>query len=240
MNTIQSIAPSRVSPVLPCYIIVDGSFSMTTRMDDNVSRFDHAKEVLETVIDKMAKSSMLYDMVELSVILCNGNKPTVVMQPTKLCDVNTERLLADLGKPTGCTPIGQAVLEALRLADERKAALASSGAPYIQPLITLLTDGLPTDALELMLQAEEEIKHRQQEKKLCFIACGIADDNPSMIPCLQQFCEGGAAPLHIKEADNFIEYVRLLNKTVKTMQNQVVRPDFTVRPISEFPISAAM
>lgn len=235
MTNIKTI--NRVSPVLPCTLIIDASVSMRRHMDDGRSRFQHALEALRTEVEQMRKSAMLFDTVELCVLKCCGQEPETVLPPTMLCDVDVDDLLRRVGSVRGSTPLGQSVLEALRLTDQRKAELAAAGAPYLQPLISVITDGEPTDTQDVMNKVYAEVNQRQEAKKLCLIACGIGADSPHMMSVLQQLCAKGEPPLHVQTANEFLEHVRLLNKTVKTLR--VARPQYTVTPISDFPVAAA-
>jgi len=94
----------------------------------------------------------------------------------------------------GNTPMGEAVLKALDLLDERKRQYQESGVDYYQPWLVLMTDGEPTDRSRVpeAVRATSELVGR---KKLSLFPIGIGD--AANMAKLGEFSPG-RAPLRLK------------------------------------------
>ncbi len=73
---------------------------------------------------------------------------------------------------TGDTPMGQAVVLALDLLEARKTEYRNAGVDYFQPWMVLMTDGQPTDSIDL---AAQRLKELIASKKITVFPIAIGD-----------------------------------------------------------------
>ena len=231
---IKMVAPSRVSTVLPAVIILDASGSMANVLADGRSRLDHAKDMLRLQVEQIRKASMLRDSVELTVIVCAGSGPRVLLSSAKIAELDVDKLIKSVPDASGMTPLGECMLEALRLTDLRKSELRLNQIPYQQPVISIVTDGAETSDQAVMANAFAETDKRLAERKLCLICAGIGNDE-DMYETLDRFLAStDSRPLRIQDAKGFIENVRLLHQTMLTVK--MGRPVYKVTPLSQFAV----
>lgn len=72
----------------------------------------------------------------------------------------------------GDTPMGEAVLMALDLLEARKSEYRNAGVDYFQPWMVVMTDGQPTDSIDL---ASTRIRGLVQSKKLTVFPIAIGE-----------------------------------------------------------------
>lgn len=73
---------------------------------------------------------------------------------------------------TGDTPMGQAVVLALDLLEARKTEYRNAGVDYFQPWMVLMTDGQPTDSIDV---AAQRLKELIASKKITVFPIAIGD-----------------------------------------------------------------
>lgn len=159
---------------LPVAIVIDSSGS-TERIRPLIN------ECSRKLIQSMKGSLLLADIVELLVIVYNSDVRTLMnFKPLKQIGENE----LDIDKSTGFTATGYALKTALTKLDQKKVEWKAKGEDYKQPLLFLITDGFPyagdkapkeaAEAVErTYAEAAQEIRLREAEKKLVFIAAGI-------------------------------------------------------------------
>jgi uncharacterized protein YegL len=80
----------------------------------------------------------------------------------------------------GNTPMGEAILKAFDLVEERKARYEASDLDSYEPWIFLITDGEPTDSAEVLERAAQRIREaegRERGKRIVFFAVGVDGAN---------------------------------------------------------------
>lgn len=73
----------------------------------------------------------------------------------------------------GATPMGEAVVLALELLDARKNEYRNAGVDYYQPWMVLMTDGQPTDSIDL---AAQRLKELVASKKITVFPIAIGEN----------------------------------------------------------------
>ncbi len=94
--------------------------------------------------------------------------PVQVVQPF----VTADNLIVTPLAPQGATPMGEAILRAISLLDERKSAYRANGLGYYRPWIFLITDGAPTDSV---VAATSAVHAGEAAKAFSFYAVGVED-----------------------------------------------------------------
>jgi uncharacterized protein YegL len=81
----------------------------------------------------------------------------------------------------GATPMGQAISEGIELVKDRKAVYRSSGVPYYQPWVFLITDGEPTDSWEA---AARLVRAEMAANALTFFAVAVGEANTQVLSAI--------------------------------------------------------
>lgn len=163
---------------LPVAIVIDKS---TSTQD--------IRELLNSCIIKllnnMKNEATLRNTVDLLVIHYSSDIE-VILDFERMEKADPEKLMIRESK--GFTHTGGALLNALHRLDEKKAEWKYRVEKYYQPMMFLLTDGYPDAGIgapeevvrvvkESYNVAAAEIKKREKEEKLVFIAAGIEQVN---------------------------------------------------------------
>jgi uncharacterized protein YegL len=118
--------------------------------------------------DSLFADSLARKRVEVSIVTFGGSVD--VVQTFMTADNFTAPSLV----ATGDTPMGQAVVTALKLLEDRKAEYKNAGIQYYRPWVFLLTDGGPTDAnTHFWSEAKDLINLGEKGNKFAFFTVGV-------------------------------------------------------------------
>lgn len=128
---------------VPTVLVLDTSKSMSVKVRDQDgeprSRIDQLNSGIQQFKDEISAMEGVERTVDVAVVDF-GNGVDVIDEFTPLTDWEPTELSAG-----GRTPMGDAIMTATDLVDQRKADYRETGIPYKRPLIWILTDGKPTD-----------------------------------------------------------------------------------------------
>jgi uncharacterized protein YegL len=118
---------------------------------------------LQTFAEELRADAMAAKQVEIAIVTFG---PVQTIQNFVTADdVQAPTLVA-----SGDTPMGAAIMNAVALVAERKAAYRSNGIGYYRPWLFLITDGAPTDDVSAAAAA---IREGEASKSLMFYAVGV-------------------------------------------------------------------
>ncbi|MCS6976902.1 MAG: VWA domain-containing protein [Gemmatales bacterium] len=177
-------------PRCPCVLLLDTSDSMNTIIENpgedtgqtvyrdgrtcriltgGITRMDRLNEGLQAYHKDLLSDSLASQRVDISVITFGGSVQTVVsfctaqeFQPPKLT-------------AAGDTPMGEAILTAIKAVTERKQIYRNNGVPYYRPWIFFITDGEPTDSA--WQEAAAKVREGEKNKAFAFFAVGVDEAN---------------------------------------------------------------
>lgn len=154
-------------------------------LEDISSSTGDVREIINQAMKKLLlrlkKSPNFKKSVDLLVIFFNGDVEVKVnFEPLE--NVDSEQLM--IQSVTGYTDTGKALLESLRLLDEKKKEYKTNMIEYWQPKLFLITDGYPCAWLgspdsarreieDKYAMAAGEIRQLEESRKLSFAAAGI-------------------------------------------------------------------
>jgi len=145
-------------PRCPCVLLLDTSASMRGAPLQALS------EGLLQYRDELLSDALAAKRVEVALLTFGGS--------VRLhSDFATAEHFAP--KPLeaqGDTPMGQAILRAVDLIQERKDVYRQNGILFYRPWIFLITDGAPTDAWQ---EAAAQVKQGEQGKAFSFFCVGV-------------------------------------------------------------------
>jgi uncharacterized protein YegL len=125
-------------------------------------------EGLRAYKDELVADSLALKRVEVAVVAFGGTVQT-------LCDFSVaEQFQPPTLTPSGDTPMGAALNQAIDMLHLRKSTYKSAGLAYFRPWIFMITDGAPTDEWR---SAAERIKEGEKSKAFVFYAVGVEGAN---------------------------------------------------------------
>ena len=191
-------------PRCPCVLLVDTSASMggapITALNAGIEQF--ARELNE---DKLAKKR-----VEVAIVSF-GNGVRTIQDFTGASSFTPPRFEAE-----GATPMGEGVVHAVALLEERKLRYRSSGIQFFRPWIFLLTDGAPTDyQTHFWRQALDLVHEGETTKKMLFFGVAI---NEADLRKLNELCPGSRPAMKLKGL-SFRELFSWLSSSLRTVSS---------------------
>jgi uncharacterized protein YegL len=154
---------------------------------------------LQGLRDELLQDAVARNAVELAVVTFG---PVVVDAPF----APVESFFPPMLTAGGDTPMGAAILEGLRLVEERKATYLSHGLPHYRPWIFLITDGAPTDGWKT---AAARVHEHEERDKIMFFAIGVEGADFSVLRQISV-----RDPLRLKGL-MFKEYFKWLSDSLK-------------------------
>lgn len=144
-------------PRCPCILLLDTSGSMSG------AKIAELNSGLQTFAEELRSDAMAAKRVEIAIVTFG---PVQTVQQFVTADaVQAPSLVA-----SGDTPMGAAIMNAVALVAERKAAYKANGIGYYRPWLFLITDGAPTDDVSAAAAA---IREGEASKSLMFYAVGV-------------------------------------------------------------------
>ncbi len=199
---------------LPIAIVIDKSTS-TKDIKDLLNN------CIVNLVNNMKKETTFRNTVDLLVIHYSSEYE-VIADFEILDNVNPYSLV--IKNSHGFTHTGGALLYVLQRLDEKKFEWKNLAEKYYQPLMFLLTDGYPDAGkgaptnvkkyvADSYVTAANEIKNREKEEKLVFIAAGIEQQNGECAD-MAKLSELSIHPeriIHVKEAGHLNEIEQFFN-----------------------------
>jgi len=145
----------------PCVLVLDVSSSMSG------APIRELQQGLKQYADELLSDSIARKRVEVAIITFGDSVRTE--SPFSTAD----SLLVPQLHPNGVTPMAGALLEAVRMVEERKAEYRSHGVQFYRPWIILITDGAPTDGDSLWATAVAELKRVTDQKGCTLFVVGV-------------------------------------------------------------------
>lgn len=234
----RSLLMNECTNYVPLGVGLDNSSSMRHCLTNGKTRYQTAVDELEKFLLKLAENATLGENVHLFLYTFGGENVNCIVEGKALCDLNIPQLTQKLrALPcTGRTPMGRCIVEIMDRLEEAKRVVSRAALHYAQPVLSLIGDGLPTDDLT---EAKKRIyaAMEQPQQKLLLLPLGIG--NPGMTFDVFDILldkDRTETPV-VSSADGLKAYFKLLNKTVRSIeQGQFITPSTQfglVRTIAE-------
>ena len=163
-------------PHMACVLLLDASYSMNGKAMDSLNK------AVNDFKEQTAKDELAQKRIDIAIIEFNDGA-RVVQEFTPLGQMQPVRLV-----PTGLTSMGEGINLAIDKVKERSAFYASMGTPCFKPWIFMITDGEPTDDIELARKRIKEEESKGSHGKLKFWACGVPGYSEKVLTSLTNRC----------------------------------------------------
>ena len=161
LTIIENKLAENTMPRCTCILILDTSSSMAGEPIAELNRG------LRVFWDEVRNNEMARLSVEAGIVTFGLNDVCLIQNPSSLEKIEPPILYAG-----GYTPLGGALTEAVKVAEERKKSYKRHGATYYQPWYVLMTDGQPNDDWE---EAARMVRNLDSQKRGMFFGVGIGD-----------------------------------------------------------------
>jgi uncharacterized protein YegL len=167
----------------PCVLVLDASGSMDTPSTSGVTRIEALNEGIKTLENCLKADDTALARVQLSIVSVGGpaNDADLMMDWTDAVNFSAFAL-----RSGGSTPLGKGILIGLDLIEQGKRNLRDAGVSYTRPWMMVISDGEPTDGVDVWTNAVRASKAAESAKKAEIFAIGVEGANMSS---LAQICE---------------------------------------------------
>ena len=167
-------------------LVLDTSGSMS---GDKIRQLN---EGVKFFVNDVSSDDLARKRVDLAVVSFGGDVE-LKHDFSGVEDFEASKLNAD-----GGTPMGEAILKAIDMVANRKAAYRDKGTDYFRPWIFLVTDGEPTDMKEgdeLWGRATSAIKEGERQREFLFFTVAV---EPADIDTLRKIAPPERPPLQLR------------------------------------------
>jgi hypothetical protein len=190
--SVSTIAPEESAERILIVLLIDGSSSMKdvdTSIGTSAPKFQSVAEAVDSFFDSGLEESnpdLLHKgEVAVGVFSAVPARPVVRWKTSGSSPATPFQFIARMSKitseaPSGGTPLGESLLEALDVIARRKSELRAAGLSHAcRPMLYVLTDGQPTTdttaaAIRALIDAEAA-------KKVLFFVMGIGDADQNVL-----------------------------------------------------------
>ena len=195
---------------LPICFCLDTSGSMNAPTRSGRTRMDEVNAAFSAFINSIKAMPAVNSAADIAIISFGG-KPAIEQKFTPISAMMTPRVEV---RSRSLTPIGEAILVALKMSELRKAGDKSRGIRYYQPWLVVITDGEP-EGKEAVAHMEEAIKQTnalESQNKLVVFNIGIGDENDAAalnLDTLRRLSVKRPAPINL-QVENISSFFELL------------------------------
>ena len=153
-------------------LLLDVSGSMD---GEKIAQLNHGLQVFRKEISGDELASKRVDLAVISF----GQSVRVIHDFSSIGDFEPAPLTAG-----GSTPLGEAILKAADMIEQRKGQYKSQGIDYYRPWMFLITDGAPTDMQvgdSTWNQVVERVHEGEASKKFMFFAVAVQDADTQIL-----------------------------------------------------------
>jgi uncharacterized protein YegL len=158
----------------PCVLLLDVSGSMAGKPINELN------EGIQLFWQEVSKDPLASKRVEVAVVAFSSD--VEVVQDFATIE-NSQPPVLEAG---GATAMGSGILTALDMLRNRKEVYRRNGISYYRPWIFLITDGAPTEPIEVMQRAAQAIQQEEAKKGVAFFAVGVEGADMDMLATLSK------------------------------------------------------
>jgi len=191
-------------PRCPCVLLVDTSGSMSG------AAIDALNSGIQQFAQELNSDNLAKKRVEVAIISFGSGVQTIQDF------TSVESFVPPRFEANGSTPMGQAVVEAFAILEDRKNRYRQAGIAYFRPWIFLITDGAPTDhSTHFWRKAVDLVQAGESSKKMLFFGIAVNDAD---IKILNELCPANRPAMKLKGL-SFRELFSWLSSSLKTVSS---------------------
>ena len=168
-------------------------FLLDTLSSMGGSKINQLNEGLKFFKENVLKDDLARKKLDLAVVTF-GSGANIVHNFSSIEEFEIPVLVAD-----GLTPMGNAILKAINLVEQRKQDYKDNGIDYYRPWIFMITNGGPTDMSlgdSMWNEVIKKVHDGENSNKFLFFAIGV---EPANMELLQQIASPKRKPLKLKQ-----------------------------------------
>ena len=195
-----------------CVLVLDLSGSMAIHSGNgDKRRIDMLNEGIKVFYEELLRDETARNRVRVAIVIVGGVNDTaeLMMDWTDAVDFFPITFRAN-----GMTPLGQGMLLALNLIEQERINLRDNGISYTRPWVMAMTDGLPTDSMDVWQAAVQQCQLAEQNGQCIIYPIGI-DAGIQEMSMLQQL--SGLTPAVELNSVKFVEFFVWLSASLKTL-----------------------
>jgi uncharacterized protein YegL len=147
----------------PCVLVLDASYSMSSRTKSGKTRIEHLNEGLHALEDALKSDPIALTRVQISIVIVGGPNS----QAELLMDwTDANHFTAFDLKPAGNTPLAEGLQLGLELAEEGKNTILSNGVSLTRPWMIVISDGDPTSSASAWKEATLATREAETNNKV--------------------------------------------------------------------------
>lgn len=207
MKEFSPIYHNNPSQRTPCLLVLDASGSM----DEIVSatgrtRIEELNQGLAVLQKELMDDDTASQRVQLAIVCVGGpaGGADLLMDWTDACQFQAPRLF-----PSGETPLGEGMRQALHYVEEQKQLLKRMGVGYTRPWIMVISDGEPTDDPATWQAVSNLCLEAEAQGKCIIFPIGVGNAN---LAVLQQI---SSTPALMMSEAKFKEYFQWLSVSLQ-------------------------
>lgn len=204
-------------PHVATVLLLDTSFSMEG------AKIDQINESLRFFKEDIMQNELARKRVDLAIVSF-GKEVSIIKDFGPIDEFKPPKLIAD-----GATPMGEAILKAINMVENRKNEYKNNGTDYFRPWIFLITDGEPTDMIEndfMWNEVTRKVHEGETNRKFAFFAVGV--DSADM-KTLTEIASQNRIPLKLKE-NKFKEMFEWLSKSLESVSGSFPDDQISLEP----------
>jgi uncharacterized protein YegL len=194
-------------PRVPCVLVLDRSGSTE---GDPINQLNAA---LPTLGEYLRQDPQAAQRVEVAVVTVGG-EVRVAQDFAPPAEFKPPVLTAG-----GATPLGEGILKAVEMLEQRKARYEASDLDSFDPWVLVITDGEPTDPPEVWERAVQRVREaegRERGKRVAFFVVGVDGANMERLARIS-----GRPPLKLRGL-NFARMFRWVSQSLtRVSQSQI-------------------
>ena len=197
---------------LPICFCLDTSGSMVAPTASGSTRIDELNAAFGAFIASIKQNPDVNASADIAIITFGGTT-AIAQRFMPISSMGAPRIEA---KSRSLTPIGEAILAAIKLLEKRKEGYKERGIKYYQPWLVVITDGEPEgkDAVANMEDAIRQTTTLEEASKLIVFNIGIGDE--ANLDILKRLSNKRPAPINLA-VDDIGSFFRFLGASSESV-----------------------
>ena len=163
---------------IPCVLVLDASFSMSTRTSSGKTRIQELNQGIVELEKSLQADQTAISRVQLSIVVVGGpsNSAELMMDWTDAVNFNAFSINAN-----GGTPLAEGIEIGLQQVEIAKNVLKDNGISYTRPWMMIISDGEPTSDAEDWVRATTKSQDAEKQNQVEIFCIAVEGANTSKL-----------------------------------------------------------